>query len=84
MGGAKGKRGGVSDNSQSGFHPHAPPVTGSNDTAQPSDAVVNFDSNFIMMKKSDTTDELKQVKSNSKNWSTLIFNSFFIIILILF
>ena len=62
VGGAKGRRGGASDN-QSGFHPQAPPITRAD---KPVDAVVNFDSNFIMMKKSDTAEEIKQVQSTLK------------------
>lgn len=60
MEGAKRKGGGASDN-QSGFHPLAPPITGTDGNAQAGDSIVTFDSNFIMMKKSDTADEIKQV-----------------------
>ena len=60
VGGAKGKRGGAKGG-QSGFHPQAPPVTGTDGAGQAGDAVVNFDGNFIMMKKSDTLEQVKQV-----------------------
>ena len=60
VGGAKGRRGGATKN-PSGFHPQAPPITGTDGSAQAGDSVVNFDSNFIMMKKTDTVDDIKQV-----------------------
>lgn len=60
VGVAKSKKSKTSDN-QSGFHPQAPPITATDGTAQQGDAVVNFDSNFIMMKKSNTTEEIQQV-----------------------
>ena len=60
VGGAKGKGGGVTGN-QGGFHPQAPPITRTDGTMQTGDTVVNFDSNFIMMKKSDTMEQVKQV-----------------------
>ena len=61
VGGAKAAKGGASQ-SQTGFHPQAPPITGTDGSAQAGESLVNFDSNFIMMKKSDTADEIKQVK----------------------
>ena len=60
VGVAKSKKSKTPDN-QSGFHPQAPPITATDGTAQQGDAVVNFDSNFIMMKKSNTTEEIQQV-----------------------
>ena len=61
VGGAKSKRGNASSNQ--GFHPQAPPITVTDtNTAQQGDAVVNFDGNFIMMKKSDTTDGIQEVR----------------------
>ncbi|CAI8009295.1 Espin [Geodia barretti] len=60
VGGAKSKRGKASSNQ--GFHPQAPPITVTDtNTAQQGDAVVNFDGNFIMMKKSDTTDGIQEL-----------------------
>jgi hypothetical protein len=59
VGGAKSKRGKPSNK---GFHPQAPPITATDTTAaQQGDAVVNFDGNFIMMKKSDTTDGIQEL-----------------------
>ena len=60
VGGAKGKGGGTKGG-QSGFHPQAPPITVTDGPTQAGDSVVNFDSNFIMMKKSDTLEQVKQV-----------------------
>ena len=61
VGVVRDKLGGVTGN-QSGFHPHAPPITTPDGTStQAGDTVVNFDSNFIMMKKSDTNEDIKQV-----------------------
>lgn len=57
--GAKGKGGVTSD--QSGFHPQAPPITTTDGTEHVREEVVKFDSNFIMMKKSDTAEQVKQV-----------------------
>ena len=59
--GAKGKEGGVTSD-QSGFHPQAPPITRTDGTVQGGEEVVKFDSNFIMMKKSDTAEQVKQVR----------------------
>lgn len=58
--GAKGNKGGVMSD-QSGFHPQAPPITRTDGTEQVGDEVVKFDSNFIMMKKGDTAEQVKQV-----------------------
>ena len=67
VGGAKSKRGKPSNK---GFHPQAPPITAMDTTAaQQGDAVVNFDGNFIMMKKSDTTDGIQEVRV----WSILTY-----------
>ena len=57
---AKGKRGRATDH-QDGFHPPAPPITGIDGAQRDGDEVVKFDSNFIMMKKSDTMEQVKQV-----------------------
>ena len=62
VGGVKGKRGGASSDHRGGFHPQAPPITGTDGLAQPGDNVVSFDSNFIMIKRSDTADDIKQVR----------------------
>ena len=71
VGRAKTKKGkGAGSDNQSGLHPPAPPITVTDTNAAPppgggGDAVVNFDSNFIMMKKSDTTDGIQQVWASS-------------------
>ena len=56
---ASGKKG----STQEGFHPPAPPIKRSTDKVDGSEDVLQFDSNFIMMKKSDTSDKIEQVRT---------------------
>lgn len=60
MGGAK-KGKGRDKGQKAGFHPPAPPISRPDGTMEGAEDVVKFDSNFIMMKKSETSERVKQV-----------------------
>ena len=59
VGGAKKGKGRAKG--EEGFHPPAPPISRLDGTIEGAEDVVKFDSNFIMMKKSETSEQVKQV-----------------------